>query len=784
MGKTTLFTVYLKNSIILLLLSIAIASGAAYLFAERILEQTVKQSLQYQASFRVERIRSQLFEQKETMKRLSERYGLQHFIERANRLYQGSDRNPTSLKLINRQFAKDNEGLFESQGIDDTFLFNSSGDLLFSMRPLYDEIGERMTSDGFYGETVLSKLLEQVIQQQGFAVSDFGHSVLMGQATVLMAVPIYSTSIGLEEEITGILVQPFSIDWLRRLLESHNGLGESGEVMIGQRRADGSVSFINRIRNALDRQPDQACMRLRMDDADRFPMVRALNREEGAGWKLDYSCQEVYAIWSWIPELRWGILVKQDRRELMMAIDQLEKSLFIGVIPLTLLMLWVARQQSKRLSGPIERLIAAIRQDRLDQYPVEHIEEVNLLADTLKQTISNLNQANRAKDDFLATMSHELRTPLASIIGYCDLLVEDITDPEQRKQLRTIQLAGENQLALVNDILDMSKIQAGKFVTNEIPYSLPTLLQDIHSMMSNRATAFGLQFEVEQKNREPMQLLGDSQRICQILINLVGNAIKFTPEGKIVLGTEVVDGMLRFSVTDNGIGIRPENMKKLFGRFEQEDGSVSRRFGGTGLGLFISRNLAELMGGSLTAHSEIGLGSTFLLSLPYRPTRFKDLESTAKVEEQQSGDSELLTGTVLVAEDTLAMQILIKRILERFGLTVTVVDNGLQAVEQATKEQFDLIVMDMQMPVMDGVTATRQLKQAGNPAPIIALSANVALTHRKSFEDAGVDSFVEKPIDREVLRTTLNYYLKSSRMSRKFEAASMATQGAVETSTT
>ena len=377
----------------------------------------------------------------------------------------------------------------------------------------------------------------------------------------------------------------------------------------------------------------------------------------------------------------------------------------------------------------------------------------------LQKKVEELQAAQKIKDEFLATMSHELRTPLASILGYSELLLDEPSSPEQRAYMQAIRSAGENQLALVNDILDMSKIEAGKFTVNDAPFSLSKLLTDIRKMFEVRVRDIGLTFIVEQKYKEEMLLWGDSLRVMQVLVNLIGNATKFTEKGSVTLTTDVVYGQLQFSVTDTGIGIKPENMERLFKRFEQEDGSISRRFGGTGLGLFISQNLAELMGGSLSAHSTYGEGSTFILQLPYRPT-----DEPEEIVEPESRDTTihdgLYSGHVLVVEDTLAIQLLVKRMLERNGLSVSIAENGQEGIEMSANETFDLILMDMQMPVMDGLEATRLIKQAGSPTPIIALTANVMEAHRKAFEEAGCDGFLSKPIDRDVLLGLIDRYLK------------------------
>ncbi len=382
--------------------------------------------------------------------------------------------------------------------------------------------------------------------------------------------------------------------------------------------------------------------------------------------------------------------------------------------------------------------------------------------DELNQRLLDLERATQAKDEFLATMSHELRTPLASILGYAELLKDKITDSEHLLLLENIHTSGQNQMALVNDILDMSKIESGKFFINDHPFSLTTLLDDIERIFTIQVREKGLAFTVQTKRHEEYLLQGDNQRIMQILINLIGNAIKFTDRGEVTLTADVVDEILQFEVSDTGVGIQSSNMEKLFQRFEQEDGSTCRRFGGTGLGLFISRNLADLMGGEVTARSEYGRGSTFILRVPYHPTEIKDRQESDQQQKSRTDEPALLTGHVLLAEDTPAMQLLIRRMVEKYGARVTAVDNGQMALEKTMDEAFDLILMDLQMPVMDGVEACKRIKESGVNTPVVALTANVLQKHKDAFFTAGCSGFIEKPIDRKLLHEALKRHLPTS----------------------
>ena len=375
--------------------------------------------------------------------------------------------------------------------------------------------------------------------------------------------------------------------------------------------------------------------------------------------------------------------------------------------------------------------------------------------------------SRESQDEFLASMSHELRTPLSSIIGNCDLLLEVEQDSDKRRMLKAIEFSGESQLALVNDILDMSKIDSGKFTIENHPYLFSELLKASEQLVRQRAVDAGLILKIEDCTDLKDLLLGDKGRVGQILLNMLSNAIKFTGQGgEVTLTAWVEHKTLMMEVSDTGVGMSPEGMRKLFGRFEQEDKSISRRFGGSGLGLYISLNLAEMMGGSIDVTSELGVGSRFRLTLPVNcsgkplPGSMEHKLTLASTRADVAAiGMTLLRGHLLLAEDTPELQMLAQRILERMGVTVEVANNGKEALERVAEGTFDLILMDMQMPGMDGIEACRTLREQGNQIPVIALTANVMQKHRDRFEEAGCNGFVSKPIDRQLLHHSIASFL-------------------------
>jgi len=370
--------------------------------------------------------------------------------------------------------------------------------------------------------------------------------------------------------------------------------------------------------------------------------------------------------------------------------------------------------------------------------------------------------ATIAKSQFLANMSHEIRTPLTAVLGYADLLMDPSLSPGDRSDyLAVVRRSGEHLLELINDILDLSKIEAGKLAIEVRRCNVVSLVADVASLMRPRAEQRGIHLAVEYPGEVPETILTDEARLRQSLVNLVGNAVKFTERGEVRVVVAFLPAWregrpaLKIDVADTGIGIRPEVMAELFQPFTQGDATTVRKFGGTGLGLAISRHLAELLGGELTAASVAGQGSTFTLVVPTGDLRgVKMLDHPAEVLQDAPGDcwrpsSEDLRGVrVLLAEDGFDNQELIRLVLRKAGAEVEIAENGRIAVEKAEAGPFDVVLMDMNMPEMDGYEATRILRDRGFPAPILALTANAMAGDRQRCLDSGCNDYVAKPIDR------------------------------------
>jgi PAS domain S-box-containing protein len=415
------------------------------------------------------------------------------------------------------------------------------------------------------------------------------------------------------------------------------------------------------------------------------------------------------------------------------------------------------------------------RKLRSEQNRAEVLEEAN---SALREAMLHAEQTTRVKSEFLANVSHEIRTPMTAILGFTEELLDQALSVSAPREtfdaLQTIQRNGDYLLTLLNDILDLSKIESGRLELERVSYSPLAIVRDVARLMRVRAEAKGVPFHVEFSTALPVRIEGDPTRVRQVLINLVGNGLKFTEVGSVCLRASLQEAAgssrIVFEVSDTGIGISSAERSRLFRPFRQADGSTTRRYGGTGLGLTISKHLCELMDGSIEFESEPGRGTTVRVSLP--TGSLEGIERTKPVDDAadtpRTGIARAaaphLSGRVLLVEDGADNQRLIRLLLAKLGLEIVICENGQQGVERALEAReagnpFDLILMDMQMPIMDGYTATRILRRRGYTGSIVALTAHAMHAERGRCLAAGCDDFATKPVDRESFFALLSKYL-------------------------
>ena len=490
--------------------------------------------------------------------------------------------------------------------------------------------------------------------------------------------------------------------------------------------------------------------------------------------------EEFSGLWGWVLENRLPLLTNEAAQD-----DRAAAGLPSGEIPIHNFLAVPAIIEDE-LVGEIALANSAHPYSRRDQLALEQFAVLYAIAiqrqrweDELARSREEAIAANRGKDQFIANMSHELRTPLNGILGMTDLLLATELDEKQATHLSMSKSAATALLRIINDILDYSKVAANQLSLMEVPFAPRELLKETTDFFSLETSAKGLALNCRIAEDTPALLRGDPGRLRQILVNLIGNAVKFTEQGEVTvevrpLAEEATAGMqttgrtvLRFTVRDTGIGIPHDKMAGLFQEFTQVDGSLTRKYGGTGLGLSFSRKLAELMGGRIELHSEEGVGSTFSCDLPFLPAR----EAAPSEEAAGAGKSSPSRSAprqserplnILLAEDDLINREVAMAYLQRRNCRVTVAHDGQAAVDAFLKDTYDLALIDVQMPQLDGLEATariRKLEQSGGHTPIIALTAHTLQGYREKCLTAGMDDFLAKPLTAESLYAVIEKYV-------------------------
>lgn len=402
-------------------------------------------------------------------------------------------------------------------------------------------------------------------------------------------------------------------------------------------------------------------------------------------------------------------------------------------------------------------------------YALEVTQRNNALADARSAQLEKVvaESANTAKSTFLANMSHEIRTPLTAIIGFSESLLDTSqTMPERVESINTIIRSGKHLMQIINDILDLSKVEADKLEVEQLSVSPFEILSDVHSFISLLAENKGLFFDIDYDFPIPKTIVTDPVRLKQVVINLCSNAVKFTEKGGVHVKVSFNNDLLVVDVIDTGIGLNKEQIMRIFNPFTQADTSTTRQYGGTGLGLHLSKQLAKRLGGDITVESTMGVGSCFSLTITTGEIdKDKLLLYLPKVKKESTqaiidGAVAQVSGLVLLAEDNPDNQRLVSMYLKKIGADVVVVNNGKEALEKTRDNEFDLILMDMQMPIMNGIDATTRLRDMNYKKPIVALTANAMKEDVDACYKAGCDDFIQKPISQQKFKDTVEKFLK------------------------
>lgn len=811
-GRSHIATRLLLWFLVLALLPLAVVTYLIYITTVNTLTAEFQRSIVAVADSKAEQIEVYATDTKNDVTTLAQLPSLKEAISRIDQTFTQSGLATPAYAEVDRQFRYLFAPLTQVQ-YHDLALISTAGNVVFTMRQ-GKELGTNLQNGPFH-DSELGQVFARVKTSLKTETSDFKPYPASGAPALFIAAPIVEGG-----RLLGVLAVQLSDEELYKYISGYGGLGQTGELMVAIRSGNDALVVV-----PLRHTPDSAFKkRIPLGSEQSIATQNAVQGQNGAGIVIDHRGEETIAAWRYLPTFRWGMVVKVDTAEAFAPIVQ-QRNIIIGLGGVTLLLIGLTTiVVTRSISNPIVNLthsVTSIAKGNLDQQVTTTKDELGQLGRAFNQMVVSLKSsyeqqehyshsleqkiieqqqterelqqardaaeesrqaaeaANLAKSIFLANMSHELRTPLNAILGFAQLLSRDSAlTAIQQENLGIISRSGEHLLRLINDILDMSKIEAGQVSLHEQSFDLYRLLDDLENMFQLRATEKGLHLIFERTHDVPQYIKTDPSKLRQVLINLLNNAIKFTSAGGVTVrvdhkgdgigrGGEEPNSLLTppsyllyFEIEDTGPGIAADEQAQVFEAFVQAK-SGSQTPEGTGLGLAISRQYVQLMGGEISLSSQSGRGSVFKFNIRVVPAGLAEMQMAPPMRRVVGLAPGQPQYRLLIVEDKWTNRRVLVKLLEPLDLELREASNGAEAINLWESWQPHLIWMDMRMPVMDGYEATQRIKSTsqGQATVIIALTASAFEEQRALILSAGCDDFVRKPFREEEIFETMTRHL-------------------------